>query len=201
MRSWPRGSGWHCRCPKPSARESPKSSWRSRRASTELRHELAVELVAEHVARVGDGEPAQLVDLVVRRELALLGAHLEVAHELRAVLVVRVGRVAHLAPQRATEPGLLPDLAQRRLLEVLALVELALREAPVVVLGAVHDRDLAVAQHEAARGEDLRVLRCYGRCGSRRSSSSSGCSRRARPRSAGACPPRARPRGPAPSAS
>src|SRR5436190_19236456 len=114
MPSWRRDCGWRCPCRTPSGSGSSRSSWRSRRSSTELRDELLVEVVAELVAGFAQREPPQLVDLVVRREVAGLGAHLVVAHELGAVLVVRVRGVAELALDAAPEAGLLLDLAQRR---------------------------------------------------------------------------------------
>src|SRR3954469_7517717 len=125
----------------PSACGSSRSWARSRRGSTERADELPVEVVAEQLERLGRLQPAQLVDLVVRGELAALGLHPVVAHELGAVLAVVVARVAERVRDAAGQAGLLLDLAQRGLLEALALVELPLRQAPVVVARPVHDGD------------------------------------------------------------
>ena len=67
-----------------------------------------------------------------------------------------------VCPMKRQEPagqaGLLPDLAQRRLFEALALLELALGEGPVLVHRAVDQRDLQLAalasDHESAGGLD-----------------------------------------------
>jgi hypothetical protein len=64
------------------------------------------------------------------------------------------GRLELLA-QLAAQAGLLLDLAQRRLLEALAGIELALGQGPVVVLGPVDDQDQAVALDDPSGGEDL----------------------------------------------
>src|SRR3954454_2850608 len=144
MRSWRRGCGSRRPWPATGGPRSRRSSWPCRRGSTELRHELAVELVGQLSRGFLWFEPGELVHLVVRLELARLGLHAVVAHELRAVLVVGVARVADVVLDAAAEPGLLLHLAQRRLLEVLALVELALREAPVVVARAVDHGQPAV---------------------------------------------------------
>src|SRR2546423_703156 len=153
-----RGCAWRCRCPTRSGRGWSRSWSRSSRDSTELRDELPVEVVAEQLPRFLDGHPAQLVDLGVRGEVAALRVHLEVAHELQAVLVVAVAGVAELPAEAAAVSRLLLHLPERGLLEVLTLVELALRKAPVVVLRPVHHQDVAGAQHEPAGGEHFCVV-------------------------------------------
>ena len=91
------------------------------------------------------------------------GAHPPVADDLRPALGVDVARLADLLQELAAEAGLLLDLAQGARLVGLALVALALREAPVVVLRPVHEQHLPVAHDETAGGADDRqiVLRSF----------------------------------------
>src|SRR5439155_17401123 len=89
--------------------------------------------------------PPELVDLGARRELAGRRRHRPVADDLVAAAVVDVANLGELAVEAAAEAGLLLDLADRRLFERLALVELALREGPVVVLRAVDQGGLGTA--------------------------------------------------------
>jgi predicted enzyme related to lactoylglutathione lyase len=132
----------------------------ARRKSNGRRNERPVVLVAEQLARLGRREPAQLVDLVVGDDVARLAVdvHAEPAHELVAALAVDVVRRLELGDDAPANSGLLLDLAQRTGLEALSAVELALRQRPVVVAGAVDHRDPPVgADDEPARGVDLRV--------------------------------------------
>src|ERR687895_2055462 len=115
----------------------------------------AVALVAQELPRLVRIGPAQLVDLLVRGELARQGLHLPVAHELGPALGIGVARAGQLAAEPAAHAGLLLDLPQSRLLEALAGVELALREGPVVVLRPVDQGDAAVAGHDAPGRPDL----------------------------------------------
>src|SRR4029079_13931535 len=74
------------------------------------------------------------------------------ADDLRPALAVDVARLTDLLQELAAEPCLLRDLAQGAGLIRLALVALALREAPVVVLRPVHEQHRAVSHDESTRG-------------------------------------------------
>src|SRR6202012_3215885 len=101
--------------------------------------------------RVGRGDPAQLVDLVVGREAVVRGhVHQPVADDLVPALAVGVAGGRELAAERAAQAGLLVDLAHRALLPALARVELALGQRPVVIARPVDQRDPPAAPHDAA---------------------------------------------------
>src|SRR5207244_3000650 len=78
--------------------------------------------------------PADLVHLVVRRELSLDSVHPPVANGLRTPLAVAVARLADLLHELAAKAGFLLDLPQRTRFVGLAVVALALRAAPFVTL-------------------------------------------------------------------
>jgi hypothetical protein len=118
--------------------------------------ELAVVGVGQQRLRLAERDPAHLVDLVVG--LARVdrdGLHEPPANPLGTSLAVDVAVPVELAQQPPADAGLLEDLAQRGLLPGLAPLELALRQRPVVVAGAVHHEHLAVAHDDAACGADL----------------------------------------------
>ena len=149
-------------------------------------------VVVEPRHRLARRQPDQLVDLVVGREGAVDDRHPPVADELRTALAIAVARRRQLLAELASQAGLLLDLAQRRGLERLARVELALRQRPVVVARPVDQRDLgsrpAVAQDDSPRRLDLPACR--------RTSTGGPAPRRAR--APGRAPrPRRRPRHPA----
>ena len=143
--------------------EAARPGKRSRfiRCARRLADELGVVAVGDGGRRVGGRQPADLVDLVVGLELrVLLRLHQPVADDLGAALAVLVGGRLELGAEPALQPDLLLDLAQRRVLPALALVELALGQRPVVVARAVDDHDLdavvAAPPHHAAGRLDLR---------------------------------------------
>ena len=130
--------------------------WRGGGSGEGLCDEPAVALVGEPLLRLAGLQPSKLVDLVVGLERDLrLDLHRPVAHDLGAVLVVPVAGLAELRSQTAGQAGLLLDLPDRRFLERLARVELALGQGPVVVLGAVDQDHQAVLDGHPARGLDL----------------------------------------------
>src|SRR6185437_4794990 len=96
--------------------------------------ELAIPVVVEELLGLARGDPAHLVDLVLRPRIARR-AHPVVPHLLRPGGHVVVG-APHLRPDDAAQPGLLLDLARRGLFPALALLELPLRQRPVAVAGA-----------------------------------------------------------------
>src|SRR5207244_4772361 len=106
---------------------------RGRRA-VELAQDLAVALVGEPLPRLAGGEPLEPVDLLIGQETAPERGHQPVAHQLPAAVAVAIGRVADLPAHAHSEPGLLFHLAHGGVLEVLARIELALGQAPAVVL-------------------------------------------------------------------
>src|SRR3954468_18556930 len=98
--------------------------------------ERTVRVVAEQLGRLVRGRPAPLVDLAARREAYVPDdAHPPPAHNLRASAAL-VARRGQLLVQRAAQPALLLDLAQRRLLPRLVAVELSFRQRPVHVAGS-----------------------------------------------------------------
>ena len=102
-------------------------------------------------ARCSSGSQTEHVDLFVRRELAVVHAHEVVGDDLGLALAVGVVRRADEAHDCALQAGLFVDLAQRALLERLALVDLALGEGPVAARLAIDAGDLdASAGHEAS---------------------------------------------------
>jgi hypothetical protein len=117
-----------------------------------------VVLVRHQRHGVVERQPAQLVDLGVGGELAADGLHQPVVDVLGPQLH-GVGRAHPLATGDHPQAGLLGHLADGGLQRVLADVELALRQGPVVVPRTVHDRghDRAVvpgSPHHAAGGGD-----------------------------------------------
>ena len=156
--------------------------------------DLDVPLVGEVAARLLDRHPLEGGDLAVRQEGRAgdgLVRHLRrpEVHDLVATARERIGGDAERDPEGDRQPGLLEDLADRRLRQRLAGVDLALGDGHVAVLRPVdhqHD-DLLVHDPpaEGARGVDRRVHRLdperllRGRwlicCISRFCRSSSGC--------------------------
>src|SRR4051812_9448009 len=118
-------------------------------------HQIAVVVVRQTRQRVVEAQPAQLVDLVVGLELAVEHVHAPVAHGLGASLGVGVLHRAELLAQGTAIAGLLAHLANGGVLPALALVELALGQRPVVVLGTVDERHLPVAHENASRRAHL----------------------------------------------
>jgi hypothetical protein len=124
-----------------------------------------VELVGQPAPRLVDGEPGDLVDLGVRH----VAADVTVPHGATDPVVHQLGadpdRVA-LAAQRHAEPdpdtGLLLDLAHRGRGRMLAAVELALGEGPVVVLRPVHQEHRSAGAQDHRPGRDD-LLRTTGR--------------------------------------
>ena len=123
-----------------------------------------VELVGQPASRLVDREPGDLVDLRVR----LVAADVAVADGAADPVVHQLGadpdRVA-LAGQRHAEPdpdaGLLLDLAHRGRGRVLAAVELALGERPVVVPRPVHQQHRGGGtQHHRPGRDDLARATC-----------------------------------------
>jgi hypothetical protein len=121
----------------------------------EGRGDRRVAPVRQHVRR----RPADLVHLLPADELAAERTHREVADVLAPPLLVQVARVRELPADLAAVARLLLDLAKRAFLRALVRKPLALRQAPVVVAGAVDDEDLdlaaALARDEAARSANL----------------------------------------------
>ena len=99
-------------------------------------------VVGQQPERLPERHPAGVVDLVGRSERAGGRGHLPVADGLGSPLGITVAAGPDLAAQPAPEPGLLLDLAQRRLGLGLARVELALGKRPVVIGRPVDQDDL-----------------------------------------------------------
>src|SRR5437588_1300879 len=110
-----------------------------------LSDEGLVALVSEPVRGFRDGQPDHAVDLAARPESPADDLHHPVAGDLVAASSIDVSGAAYGPAQLAPKARLLPDLAQRALLWGLVGVDLALRQRPVVVRGAVHDDDLGFA--------------------------------------------------------
>src|SRR6476646_3449459 len=112
-------------------------------ARSELLCKRLVVGIGEQCARLAGGEPAQVVDLAIRdRDLAADHGHDPVTHALGAPAAVEVSHRVELRAERALEAGFLGNRADRGLFGRLVALELALGEGPVVVLRAVHERDL-----------------------------------------------------------
>src|SRR5687767_2449722 len=107
----------------------------------------------ERAARLLQVRPANVVDLIVRLEVSVQRAHEVVADDLRAI-EDEVARLTGRADDLAAETRLLRNLTQGAVLVGLAVLTLALRQAPVVVLRPVHEQDSAVAHDDAARRAD-----------------------------------------------
>src|SRR5262249_19682865 len=90
-------------------------------------------------------EPAQRVHLFARLELTLDRPHQPVAHDLVPSLPVDVRSAARGPDDLAAQARLLFHLPQRSLLGCLAIVQLALRQRPVVLDWPVDDRHLGQA--------------------------------------------------------
>ena len=126
-----------------------------RRARGEGVDDVAVGLVGQQRRGVGRGEPAQLVGLVAGREAALAGAGRPELDDL----VLGADHVAHRAQvpaEHGGEPRLLGQLAHGGVDPRLARVDLALGQAPVLVVRAVHDRDLDVVPGRRRRAPEDR---------------------------------------------
>src|SRR5438445_11609513 len=82
-----------------------------------------------------------LVDRGSGAEAPAGDVHQPVAGDLVATLVIGIGGTAERRHELATKSGFLLDLAERRLLESLAAVHLALGKRPVIVSRAVDDGD------------------------------------------------------------
>src|SRR6266511_1528459 len=115
--------------------------------------QLRVAREREPVGRVGEGDPRDAVDLLVRLELAADRTHHVVAHDLRAGEDTVAG-LTERTLDRAVQPRLLLDLAERALLVALTALALPLRERPVVVLRTVDEQHVAVTHDDAAGGAD-----------------------------------------------
>ena len=74
--------------------------------------------------------------------------------DFRPAARVDIPRRPRLGLKCAGEAGLFLDLAQRAVLVAFAVLRLALRERPVVVLRPVHEEHRAVPDDEPARGAD-----------------------------------------------
>src|SRR5439155_19922331 len=107
-----------------------------------LRDELLVALVGEALHGITNGQPRHAVDLAARPEPPADDLHHPVARELVAAAPVDVRGAAHRPPQLASKARLFLDLAERALLGRFVGIDLALREGPVVIRGAMHDNDL-----------------------------------------------------------
>lgn len=77
--------------------------------------------------------PADLVDLVVRRELSALSLHRPVPHSPCSALSIGVADLWKLEPDHACEAGLLGNLANGTLESRFTRLESTLRERPVMV--------------------------------------------------------------------
>jgi hypothetical protein len=124
--------------------------------------ETPVMVVGQQPERLPERHPAGVVDLVGRSERAGGRGHLPVADGLGSPLGITVAAGPDLAAQPAPEPGLLLDLAQRRLGLGLARVELALGKRPVVIGRPVDQDDLdrtalVMAPDDPAAGPDDRL--------------------------------------------
>jgi len=108
--------------------------------------QLSVVLVGEESVSLVRFEPAERVDLPVRderrRRVALGGFHEPVADHLVAASTVLVAGLADGGPESTAQTGLLLHLAEGGVLVSFVSVGLSFREAPVVVAGPVHERDL-----------------------------------------------------------
>src|SRR6266550_1775187 len=110
-----------------------------------LRDERLVALVGEPLHGVSNGQPRHAVDLAARPETPADGLHRPVARELVATAPVDIRGAAHRPAQLASKARLFLDLAERALLGSFVGIDLALREGPVVIRGAMHDDDLGFA--------------------------------------------------------
>ena len=104
--------------------------------------------------------PADLVHLRVRLERTVPDGHRPVANALRPASPVPIPALAELGSEKAVEAGLLGHLAKRALLVRLAGLDLALRQGPVPVAGAMHEENLDLAvgpgpEDRPARRPDL----------------------------------------------
>src|SRR5262249_47585205 len=101
------------------------------------------------VARVGElatggrqRHPADLIDLVVRHEPTVTDGHHPVANALVPTPAITVPARAELGPEETVKARLLGDLAERAVLLRLAGLDLALRQRPVPVAGAMDQENL-----------------------------------------------------------
>src|SRR5438046_2798305 len=101
--------------------------------------------IRQALHRILDLEPLELVDLDPGLEPPAARLHHPVARDLVPTAPVHIRGAAQWAHQLAAKPGLLAHLAQRAVLGRLVRLDLALGQCPVVVGGAVDDRDLGVA--------------------------------------------------------
>jgi hypothetical protein len=107
--------------------------------------QLEVVVVRQELAGLAQADPPDLVDLLVgderRRAVGAEHPGAPVRHVLDAA-ADRVGDVLEGVAEADADAGLLADLADRRRLQGLAGIGLALGERPVVVAGPVDDEDL-----------------------------------------------------------
>src|SRR6266849_4046016 len=107
-----------------------------------LQEQRLVTTVGQALDCIFDRQPHQLVDLDPRFEPSAARLHHPVAGDLVSTAPVDVRCAAERADQLASQPGLLPDLAQGAVLGALVRLDLALGQGPVVVGGAMNDGDL-----------------------------------------------------------
>src|SRR5450759_5756285 len=103
-----------------------------------------VVVVAERSRGLRRREPLHLVHLGARRKPTALRPHRPVVHHLRGNRAVNGDGIAHFAewpPGHRRDPRLLGDLAHAADNGLLRRQQLALRQRPVVVLRAVHQRN------------------------------------------------------------
>src|SRR6266536_3615523 len=98
--------------------------------------------VAQQLQGDVGGQPAQLVNLCVGEEMPAGQSHLPVGDSLQAPAPVPVPHPPQEVTGPASQPGLLRGLAPGSLLLGLAVVQLSLRERPVVLQGAMDERQL-----------------------------------------------------------
>lgn len=116
-------------------------------------------VVGEHLAHEPERCPANLVDLVVRSELAAHRLHRPVTNQTGAALPVGVMHLGKFLSRCAPKACLLTNLAQRALERGLAPAPPALRKRPVLAMRSVYDEHLVAmpvgrAPHDPTSGLD-----------------------------------------------
>src|SRR6266851_4030645 len=115
------------------------------RSSTPAMTRRSVARVGQPLDCIGHRQPGQLVDLNSRLEASALGLHEPVAGDLVAAAAIDIRGAPQWPLDLAAKPCLFADLAQRAVLRSLVRLDLAFGQSPVVVLGAVDDRELCLA--------------------------------------------------------
>src|SRR5438270_272173 len=118
-----------CGCPPGRGARAEPSSSASRKEAVD---DVPITVVAEAGACFVGRQSPHLVDLLVGLEAAARRLHCPVPHLLRASVAVLVLGGRQLGTEYAAQPRLLFDLAQGRLLEPFARIELPLGQRPVV---------------------------------------------------------------------